>query len=85
MSVVIKDIERNSKEIIRIEISEFKGKELINLRIWYQAFDENGDMTYKPTQKGVAINISKYDELKEGIDKISEYLQDRKENPVTED
>lgn len=85
MSVVIKDIERNSKEIIRIEISEFKGKELINLRIWYSAIDENGDMTYKPTQKGVAINISKYAELKEGIDKIGEYLQDKKEGLTTED
>jgi len=83
MSVVIKDIERNNNEIIRIEISEFKGKELINLRIWYSSIDDNGNMVYKPTQKGVAINISKYDELKEGIEKIGEYINDKKEGFIS--
>ena len=85
MSVIIKDIERNNKEIIRIEISEFKGRELINLRIWYQSIDEKGDMVYKPSQKGVALNISKYEELKQGIDKIGEYLQDKENNFTAED
>ena len=85
MSVIIKDIERNNKEIIRIEISEFKGRELINLRIWYQAIDDKGDVIYKPSQKGVALNISKYDELKQGIDKIGEYLQDKKDGFTAED
>ena len=82
MSVIIKDIEKNSKEIIRIDISEFKGQELINLRVWFSAFDDNGNMVYKPTQKGIAINISKYNELKEGIEKIGDYLKD-KENGYT--
>ena len=79
MSVIISDIERNNKEIIRIEISEFKGRELINLRIWYQAIDDKGEIVYKPSQKGVALNISKYEELKKGIDKIGEYIQDQKD------
>jgi hypothetical protein len=78
MSTIIKDIEKNSKEIIRIDISEFKGQELINLRIWYSAIDEKGNLVYKPTQKGIAINISKYIELKEGIEKIGEYINDKK-------
>ncbi|MBN2039933.1 MAG: transcriptional coactivator p15/PC4 family protein [Spirochaetes bacterium] len=82
---MIKDIERNNKEIIRIEISEFKGRELINLRIWYSAIDGNGDMVYKPSQKGVALNLSKYQELKDGIDKIGEYLKDKEEGFTAED
>ncbi len=85
MSVIIKDIERNNKEIIRIEVSEFKGMELINLRIWYQAFDDKGNMVYKPSQKGIALNISKYNELKEGIDKIAEYINDKKNGVIPED
>ncbi|MBN2402416.1 MAG: transcriptional coactivator p15/PC4 family protein [Spirochaetes bacterium] len=85
MGAIIKDIEKNSKEIIRIDISEFKGQELINLRIWFQAFDGNGNMIYKPTQKGIAINISKYDELKEGIEKIGEYIHDKKTGFKPED
>lgn len=78
MSTIIKDIQRNNNEIIRIEISEFKGNELINLRIWYQSIDENGAVVYKPTQKGVALNISKYEELKEAVNKVEEYINDKK-------
>jgi hypothetical protein len=85
MGAIIKDIEKNSKEIIRIDISEFKGQELINLRVWFSSFDENGNMVYKPTQKGIAINISKYNELREGIEKIGEYLNDKKTGFKSED
>jgi len=84
VGVIIKDIERNSNEIIRVEVSEFKGRELINLRIWYQSMSD-GEMTYKPTQKGVALNIEKYEELKEAIDKIGEYIHDRETNATPED
>lgn len=78
MSVIIKDIPKSNNEIIRIEVSEFKGMDLINIRIWYQAFDAGGNMVYKPTQKGVAINVSQYEELRDGIEKINNYLQDKK-------
>ena len=61
MSVIIKDIQRNSSEIIRIEVSEFKGRELINVRIWYQTIDSrSGDVVYKPTQKGVTLNLTEF-------------------------
>ena len=78
MGILIKDIQRNSSEIIRIEVSEFKGKELINLRIWYVADrDANGNNIYKPTPKGVALNISEFAELKDGIDRLQAYINDR--------
>ena len=78
MSVVIKDIKKNNNEIIRIEVSEYKGRELINIRIWYQAIDSNsGDLVFKPTQKGVTLNISEFEELKEGVEKLGNYLHDQ--------
>ena len=78
MGVLIKDIQRNNNEIIRIEVSEFKGKELINLRIWYVADrDSKGNDIYKPTQKGIALNISEFSELKDGIDRLQAYINDR--------
>lgn len=60
---IIKDIEKGKGEIIRVEISEFKGKKLLNLRVWYT--DANGD--YKPTQKGIAIPPELYEEVKEAF------------------
>ncbi|HNU90913.1 MAG TPA: transcriptional coactivator p15/PC4 family protein [Spirochaetota bacterium] len=77
MSVLIKDIQKSGNEIIRIEISEFKGRELINIRIWFQAFDDKGNAVYKPTQKGIALTVSQYDELREGIERIGAYLKDK--------
>lgn len=86
MSVLIKDIQKSGNEIIRIEISEFKGRELINIRIWFQAFDEKGNAVYKPTQKGIALTVAQYEELREGIEKIGDYLRDKKDGtmPKTE-
>jgi hypothetical protein len=78
MSVIIKDIPKAGNEIVRIDISEFKGRELINIRIWYQSVDEKGNAVYKPTQRGVAINVAQYEELKDGIAKIGNYLHDSK-------
>ena len=78
MGVVIKEIQRNSNEIIRIEVSEFKGHELINIRIWYSSIDSNtGELTYKPTQKGVALNIEHFAELKDGIARLEHYITDK--------
>lgn len=84
MGVIIKDIKKNNTEIIRVEISEYQGKELINLRIWYQAID-NGEVVYKPTQKGVALSVDKFSELQEAITKIAEYLHDKKHGTTPQD
>jgi hypothetical protein len=75
---VIADIGKNSREIIRVEVSEFKGKELINLRIWYQTFDGG----YKPTQKGITLDLSQYGELEKAIAKIGQYVEDRKKGVI---
>ena len=78
MSVIIKDIKKNNNEIIRIEISEFKGRELINIRIWFQSIDSaSGDLVFKPTQKGVTLNISEFEELKDGVEKLGNFIKDQ--------
>lgn len=78
MSVIIKDIKKNNNEIIRIEVSEYKGRDLINIRIWYQAIDgASGDVVFKPTQKGITLNISEFEELKDGVEKLGNYIHDQ--------
>ena len=80
MGQIIADIEKNSREIIRVEVSDFKGKELINLRIWFQDFDG----VYKPTQKGITLDISQYSNLQDAIGKIGEYIHDKKGGIISE-
>lgn len=61
---IIKDIDKGNGEIIRIETSEFKGQNYLNLRVWYTD-KESGN--YKPTQKGIALRPDLYPQLKEAI------------------
>jgi hypothetical protein len=61
---IIRDIDKGKGEVIRVEVSEYKGKKFLNIRVWYT--DANGDL--KPTQKGIAIPPELFTELKEAID-----------------
>ena len=49
---MIKEIKKNSKEIIRISQSEYKGHSFIDLRIFFE--NEHGE--YLPTKKGISFN-----------------------------
>ncbi|NBU98807.1 MAG: transcriptional regulator [Spirochaetia bacterium] len=57
-------IERAKGECLRIMISEYKGKKLLNIRIWYT--DKEGEL--KPTQKGITLSPEDYEAFKNGID-----------------
>ncbi|TGN20283.1 transcriptional coactivator p15/PC4 family protein [Leptospira idonii] len=67
---IIKDIDKGRGEVVRVEISEYKGQTLFNIRIWYQ--DANGE--FKPTQKGVALSPSIVGELKEALEEAERWL-----------
>ena len=60
---MIKEIKKNSKEVIRISQSEYKGHTFVDLRIYFE--DEHGE--YLPTKKGIAFNPAIAKELVEGI------------------
>tara|TARA_B100000965_G_C19593632_1_gene759080 strand:+ start:641 stop:886 length:246 start_codon:yes stop_codon:yes gene_type:complete len=47
------DIQKNKKEIIRVETSEFKGNKFIDCRVYFK--DENSGK-YLPTKKGIAFS-----------------------------
>jgi len=67
---VIKDIEKGRGEVVRIEISEYKGATLFNIRIWYQ--DSNGE--FKPTQKGISVSPDLIPEIKEALEEAERRL-----------
>lgn len=59
----IKDIDKGNGEVIRVEISEFKGQQYLNIRTWYT--DKEGNL--KPTQKGVTVRPEHFKELMEAL------------------
>lgn len=60
--IIIKDIPKGS-ETLRVEISEYKGVQYLNLRMWYT--DKDGEL--RPTKKGIAVNKEDYQELKAAV------------------
>ena len=61
------DIQKNSVEVVRVQNTNFKGFDLVDIRIFYQ----DGE-SLKPTKKGITIK-------REQLDKLIQALQDLKE------
>lgn len=51
----IATIKKNARETLVVDLSEYKGHDLLGLRVWVP--DDNGD-GLKPTAKGVTVNVT---------------------------
>jgi hypothetical protein len=61
----IADVPKNSREVVRVELSSFNGHELINFRVWY----ESGDGEMKPGRAGLALRVERLIDLQAAIAK----------------
>ena len=60
-------LEKNSRESLVINQSEFKGVKLVDVRVFYK--DEAGDL--KPTKKGVSVRLEQLDALIKALSELS--------------
>ncbi len=51
---LIASIDKNCREELRVELTEFKGHQLIQLRVWAK----NGDANSIPTKSGFGLRVS---------------------------
>lgn len=70
---------KNKFEEIRVQVKEFKGYDLVDIRVFASAKDGEEKV---PTGKGVSINVSHFLELKKAILHTEEVL--RKHNLLSE-
>ncbi|MCK4506625.1 MAG: transcriptional coactivator p15/PC4 family protein [Candidatus Aegiribacteria sp.] len=68
MEKTIRDIEKGT-DLVRIELSEFKGNQYIGARIYYM--DDKGD--WKPTRKGITLMPEMMEQVR---DALSEALKE---------
>lgn len=57
--MVIGDIERNPTEVVRVSVSEYKGRKYVDLRIYFK----NAEGEWAPTKKGVTVPPDKVEEM----------------------
>ena len=83
--MLIADIEKNTREHVRVTIVEYHGHKFIDCRVYYR--DEAGE--WQPTRKGIALNADSINDviaaLQKGRDALGKTLsptEDRKAQPT---
>lgn len=64
-SKLLATIPRSATEEIQVQLSEYKGKKFLDLRIFYTT---DGGATWLPTKKGVAVYPENIEALKDAIE-----------------
>ena len=63
--VLVHSIQRGKRNQIRISLNEFKGREYIDLRLFF--LNNTDEEEYRPTRKGVTLPTEDYGELLKGV------------------
>jgi len=71
MNKIVANFAKNKYEEIRFQIKEYKGKDLIDIRMWT---DVKGAEEKIPTTRGVSINISHFRDLKKAVFEVERAL-----------
>ena len=65
---IVLDLEKNSREVVRVELDEFGGRQIVSARVWYR--DTTG--TLRPTPKGISIDIRRWPGLWHALEEAEE-------------
>ena len=63
-STFIAEIAKNSREVLRVNVGPYKGRQLLSIWTWVQAPDGNG---MRPTNKGISVRVELLPELRDAI------------------
>lgn len=66
---IIHEFQKNSGEKVVTSFSTYKGKKLVNLRVYYNAGDDQEE--WRPSPKGLTLRREMIPELKDAVDKAA--------------
>jgi len=64
MNETVATFDKNKFEEIKIGVKEYKGFDLIDLRVWVDSKDAGGKV---PTAKGLSLNVELFPQFKKAI------------------
>ena len=76
MEKLISTFEKNATEEIRVQLREYRGHQLLDIRVFYYP-EEGGEA--RPTKKGVSVSVSLVPKLREAIGTAERLLQEDKQ------
>ena len=59
-------IPKNSREELRVSVDEFRGRQIVNLRVWFRS--EDGEM--RPGRQGAAVKLELLPSLWAAFDQL---------------
>ena len=79
MNQLVATFPKNKFEEVRVQVKEFKGYDLLDIRVYTSGKDAPGDGI--PTGKGLSLNVSHFGDLKKAVLELETVL---KENHLIE-
>ena len=73
MDELIEQFEKNATEVVRVSLTEYHGRKLIDVRVYYS--DSEGQ--YRPTKKGVSLSVDVYPDFKRALRTLEKILLER--------
>lgn len=67
---VVYSFPKNPLEEVRASITVFKGKQYVDLRIYYKGDDGE----FRPSKKGLTLSLDLFSELEQAVQKLSEVV-----------
>jgi hypothetical protein len=63
LPITIAEWPRNDHEVLRIRLDRFKGRCVIDIRVWYR----DGAGKYRPGRKGITLDVNQLPEFAKGL------------------
>ena len=73
MDELIAQFEKNATEVVRVSLTEYRGRKLIDVRVYYSTDDGE----YRPTKKGVSLSVDVYPDFKRALLELEKVLLER--------
>jgi len=73
MDELIEQFEKNATEVVRVSLTEYRGRKLVDIRVYYS--DSEGQ--YRPTKKGVSLSVDVYPDFKRAMLALEKVLLER--------
>jgi hypothetical protein len=73
MDELIAQFEKNATEVVRVSLTEYRGRKLVDVRVHYT--DDEGQ--YRPTKKGVSLSLDIYPDFKRALTALEKILLER--------
>jgi hypothetical protein len=71
--IVVGDFDKSQGEVVRVSLTEFKGRNYVGVRVWYTDSEDE----LKPSKKGINLELDLFPRLANLIEKSKEIVLEK--------